>query len=430
VVDNGQADYSMHDSHSHSFKGQIPAAAILAIFVTLIVMVADYYHVLLEAPDKFIYDWKSSLFSTKIVQQRKDITIVYIDEASLANYPYKSPIDRVLIASLVKAIDRAKPTAIGIDIIFDRSTEPDRDKVLLRTIQQVQAPLVLIGTDKSESGVFREALEWQATFLDEANKTVATPFFGGENAVLTLESALSPDDNVVRTMEPFKASSNVRKPFALALAEQTGNYQYPNSLLIDWLLPSSDGREVFQTFNVPPHSKISVDKVSVDADADAVFPKFMQAAVTNKIVIVAGNLTGSDWHRIPMTVMNNLEVPGAYIHAQILAQILDLKKNKTFFSPPRQITDSPKTFTILVVFVSAFFLYLGIELITEKHPEILFEALIIGSAILFGAFMFCAFRVSFPSAQLLMVWFLVAFFGKYTSNILKGLQKRARHLGG
>jgi CHASE2 domain-containing sensor protein len=396
----------MHDRHSHRFKGQIAAAGVLATFVTLIVMFADLYHVLPEAPDKFIYDWKSSLLSTKIVSQRRDITIVYIDEASLTNYPYKSPIDRALIASLVNAIDRAKPKAIGIDIIFDRPTEPDRDEVLLRTIQQIQAPLVLIGTDKSESGVFREALEWQSTFLNKANKIVSTPFFGAE------ESALSLQDNVIRTMEPFKAASNARNPFALALAEQAGNYQYPNSLLIDWLLPSSDGREVFQTFNIPPHSK-----VSVDADADAVIPKIMQAALANKIVIVAGNLTGSDWHRVPMTVMNNLEVPGAYIHAQILAQILD----------GRQIKDTPELFIILVVFVSAFFLYLGIELITEKHPEILFEALIIGSAILFGTLMFWAFRLSFPSAHLLMVWFLVAFFGKYTSSLLKRLQRWARN---
>src|ERR1035437_5561172 len=386
----------MHNSHSHSFKDQIAAASVLAIFVTLIVMIADFYHVLPEAPDKFIYDWKSSLFSTKIVSQRRDITIIYIDEASLTNYSYKSPIDRALIASLVKAIDRAKPKAIGIDIIFDRPTEPDRDDVLLRTIQQIQAPLVLIGTDKLESGVSHEALAWQSTFLDKANKIVATPFFGAEESTLSLE------DNVTRTMEPFKAQSNARKPFALALAEQAGNYLYPNSPLIDWLLPSLDGREVFQTFNVPPHGK-----VSVDADADAVFPRIMQAALANKIVIVAGNLTGSDWHRVPMTVMNNLEVPGAYIHAQILAQILD----------GRQIKDAPKPFTILVVFVSAFFLYLGIERITEKHPEIVFEALIIGTAILFGTLMFWAFRLSFPSAHLLMVWFLVAFFGKYTNSL-------------
>jgi adenylate cyclase len=415
----------MHDSHSRSFKGQIAAAGILAIFVTLIVMVADYYHVFLEAPDNFLYDLKVSLFSKKIESQCP-ITIVYIDEASLADYPYKSPIDRVLIASVVKAIDRAKPKAIGIDIIFDRPTEPVRDEILSRTIQQVQAPLVLIGTDKSESGVRSEALQWQSNFLNNASlnkakKIVASPFFGAESAVGTLESALSQRDNVIRTMEPFKASSDARKPFALALAEQTGIYQYPNSLLIDWLLPSSDGREVFQTFNVPPHSKLSVDadKVSVDANADAVLPKFMQDALANKIVIVAGNLTGSDWHRIPMTVMNNLEVPGAYIHAQILAQILS----------GREITDAPKIFTILVVFFSALLLYFGIELITEKHPEVLFEALIIGAAILFGWLMFAAIRVSFPSAQLLEVWFLVAFFGKYTSNFLKGLQKRARNLG-
>jgi len=386
----------MQYSHSRSFKGKTVAATVLATFVTLIVMLADHYDVLLEAPDKFIYDWKSSLFSTRIVAQRRDITIVYIDEVSLSKYPYKSPIDRALIASLVKAIDRAKPKAIGVDIIFDRPTEPERDEILLRAIQQVQAPLILVATDKSESGVSPEALEWQSTFLKKANKIVATPIFGGEDSALSLE------DNVIRAMASFEVPSNAKRPFALALAEQNGNYHYPKSPLIDWLLPSLDGREVFQTFNVPPHSKISVD-----ADPDAVFPQIMQATFTDKIVILAGNLTGLDWHRIPMTVMNNLEVSGAYIHAQILAQILD----------GRQIADAPELFAILFVFVSAFFLYLGVELFTERHPEIVFEALVMGSAILFGTLMFWAFRVNFPSAHLLMVWLLVSLFGKYTSSL-------------
>lgn len=399
----------MHNSHTNNFKGQMAAAAILAVFVTSIVMLADKYHVLPEAPDKFVYDWRTSLFSTHIASQRRDITIVYIDEATLADYPYKSPIDRALLASLVKAIDRAKPKAIGIDIIFDRPTEPERDDVLLRTLQHVQAPLVLIGTDESESGVLREALEWQSTFLGKANAIVAAPFFGAEELALSLE------DDVVRTMEPLETPSSPRKPFALALAERAGKYQYPSSLLIDWLLPSSDGREVFQTFNVPANSR-----VSADADADVVFPGIMRAALANRIVIVAGNLAGSDWHRIPMTVMNNLEVSGAYIHAQILAQILDR----------RHITDVPRIFTTIVVFIFAFCLYLGIELITEKHPEILFEALIIGSAIVLGTLMFWAFRINFPSADLLMVWFLVAFFGKYTNTLLRHLQSWARNLGG
>lgn len=396
----------MHDSYSPSFKDRTIAATVLATLVTLIVMFADFYHLLPEAPDKFIYDWKVSLFSTKIVSQRQDIAIVYIDEASLANYPYKSPIDRALIASLIKAIDQAKPKAIGIDIIFDRPTELDRDEALLSTIQQTKAPLVLIGTDKSESGISKEALEWQSTFLDSATKIVATPFFSAE------ELTLLPKDDVIRTMEPFNEKTDERKPFALALAKQVGNYKYPSSPLIDWLLPSSDDREVFQTFVIPPHNRISVD-----TDAGAVIPRFMQDALANKIVIVAGNLTGSDWHRIPMTVMNNLEVPGAYIHAQILAQIL----------AGRKIVDAPKPFTILFVFFTAVFLYLCIEVVAEKLPEIVFEPLIIGLAILLGALMFWVFRVSFPSAHLLMVWFLVALFGKYTSALLKRLRRRARN---
>jgi hypothetical protein len=49
-----------------------------------------------EAPDRFIYDWKVSLLSTRIKAQRKDVALIYVDDKSLSDYFATTPVDRVL----------------------------------------------------------------------------------------------------------------------------------------------------------------------------------------------------------------------------------------------------------------------------------------------------------------------------------------------
>ncbi len=70
--------------------------------------------------------------------------------------------------------------------------------------------------------------------------------------------------------------------------------------------------------------------------------------------------------------------PGGYIHAQILAQLLD----------GRQIKDLPEALTTAIVFLTTFLLYFAIETLGERHPEIIIEFIVIGLAMLFGVLLF------------------------------------------
>jgi CHASE2 domain-containing sensor protein len=393
----------MHKGGVHGLKFNVLGAVVLALCVTAVVTALERLHLLPHEPDKFIYDWKVSLLSKTIAAQRRDIAIIYIDDASLSRYPYKSPIDRALLAAVIRAVDRTKPKAIGVDIIFDRPTEQDRDDALLDALHQAHSPIVLIRTDAKESGVRRRALEWQEHFLKSADKIVANPFLGAE------DSSLSLSDYVIRDMAAFDERDDRYPPFALALARIAGDRQYPANQLIDWLLPPADGREVFLTFVAP-----ALDKVSAADDGDELVPPFMQKALSDRIVIIAGDVAGVDWYRVPMTVSNNLEAPGGYIHAQILAQLLD----------GRQIKDLPEALTTAIVFLTTFLLYFAIETLGERHPEIIIEFVVIGLAMLFGVLLFWLFRLNFPSSQLAMVWLLAALSGKYTSAGLGRIQNR------
>jgi CHASE2 domain-containing sensor protein len=385
-----------------NFFGAVIFAALITAVVTWLDI--DHYLLFLEAPDKFIYDWKVSLLSTKIDKQRNDLALVYIDDNSLADYPYRSPIDRGLLAELIRVVDRANPKAIGLDIIFDRPTEKDRDDALINSLNNVHTPVVLVATDEQERGIHKDIEFWQDRYLSRVKRSVviSSPFLGSEDTLFSLS------DNVVRSMEPFDNTRNKKKPFAFALAKYERVIKYPSARTIDWLLPSTNGVEPFQTFVVQPHKR-----VSGTSNGDTVLPVVVRPFLQDKIVIIGANMIGLDRHRIPMTVATDLDVPGAYIQAQILAQIKD----------HREITDMPLYFSIIIIFITAFILFYAIEHSGRDHPEILFEFIIMALIISASILMFCK-RINFPSLSLLMTWFLVAFFGKYAARIIKRLVKQ------
>lgn len=372
------------------------SAAIISAIVTALVIWLEAHHHLPKAPDKSFYDWKVSIFSIKIKEQRKDITLIYIDDKSLSDYEYKLPVDRGLLAELIRAVDSAKPKAIGLDFIFDRPSEPTRDEFLISAIQGSSSPIVLAETDANERGMKQEFLAWQETFLSRANKTRSSPFLATEDTGFSL------GDDIVRSMEPFDGLRSDKKPFSLALAELSGRSEYPSSRLIDWLLPSEDGKEPFQTFVVPAHKKVSGASGGTD-----VLPDFMRTYLRDKIVIIGGNQMGIDRHRTPLTVSTNADVAGAHIHAQILAQLLDR----------RTVSQLPFLGVVMLIFLTSFVLFVAMERYGKNHPEILIEAILL--AVIFSASiaLYWSNRITVPSSALLMVWFLIAFFGKYVAKI-------------
>jgi CHASE2 domain-containing sensor protein len=146
---------------------------------------------------------------------------------------------------------------------------------------------------------------------------------------------------------------------------------------------------------------------------EGLLPPFMKSALKGKLVILGAMVSGSDWHRVPMTVATGIEVSGADIHAQMLAQLLD----------GRRIEKAPLYFSTMLVFVTAFLLYLALETLGERHPEIIFEFLVIAAAIIFGTIMFSRYKLNFPSAELGLAWLLVALTAKYTTKLAVKFQK-------
>ena len=65
-----------------------------------------------------------------------DIIVVALDEDTLAQFSYRSPIDRAFIADLIERIDSAGASAIVVDVLVDQASEEAKDIQLFDVIRE------------------------------------------------------------------------------------------------------------------------------------------------------------------------------------------------------------------------------------------------------------------------------------------------------
>ena len=70
------------------------------------------------------------VFTTAPEPQNKDVVVLTLTEDTLAQFPYRSPVDRAFLAELIRTVDAAGARAIGFDVLFDQPTEPEKDAAL------------------------------------------------------------------------------------------------------------------------------------------------------------------------------------------------------------------------------------------------------------------------------------------------------------
>ena len=174
---------------------RIIAGLLFSVLAGLVLVAASRAKLLPAAPDKFTYDWRTYLLAEQAPRPRDDIAIIRIDERSLTGYNYVSPIDRGLIAEIVKRVDEAGAKAIGLDVIVDRPTEPQKDAALAEAIRQAHAPVILGAVD-GRGGELAEGMAFQEDFIAKTGRQAGHVFFAAERDQLTL------GDQAVRFMLP------------------------------------------------------------------------------------------------------------------------------------------------------------------------------------------------------------------------------------
>lgn len=265
----------------------------LAAAVAFMIFVAVTTAIVTRPVENFVRDLMMSTISP-FTEPPPGIVVVAVDEATLATFRYRSPIDRGFLATLVTKIASGNPRAIGLDLLFDQATEPERDAALQSAIAKAGAPVV-IASAWAKDGLSKKQLDYLSAFAPTAGRGLA---------------ALSRDplDGVVRgAFAGREKDGEWQSGFSAALAEAGGIVR---------------GREeaemvYYRTANAEPY-KFPVYPAKLAMAAPASW-------FTDKYVLIGVDLPLEDRHATPFVVLNGVQagtLPGVVIHAHALARLI------------------------------------------------------------------------------------------------------------
>lgn len=304
----------------------IRTAFVGAVFIGLtlvsIVSFTDQYD-WTKAPDAWLYDWRTAHFASRPETARQDILVVTIDETSLERYPWNSPVNRRLTAELVRGLEAAGAKAIGLDFLYDKQTEPADDKELIRTLELAKIPVVIAALDERSTLRDRDpkkALEFQEKFIEKTGQPAGHAYFFSSER----EGRFEIGDNVIRRYTGPSPQPPYRKSFAQLLAEKAADISsrqvITETQLIDWQRAPRHG---LYRYPVP---ELRVRAHVPGANIDGLFRQGWRDLVSGRIVFIGGSFGDRDRHLTPFSAINRQTMPGVFIHAQILAQLIDGRK--------------------------------------------------------------------------------------------------------
>ena len=253
----------------------------------------------LDSAEEWSRDLRLSIGNTfkRSAVPHPEIVVVTITESVLDAFPYRSPVDRRFLSDLLNKLAAKHVRAIGVDVLLDRPTEPDKDEALRQTLRTLPVPVVMSFVEDPRL-IEPEPLKFLQEFVPPEERGMANIPFG--------------KDNVVRSIYPgeFDRDGHYIPGLARAILGRIG-IQTPNAEpRLRYLQPLADGS--------PPFTQIEADTVEF----------VPEALLAGKIVLVGADLSITDRHLTPFSRTTgglDGQMAGVVIHAHGLAQLLDGK---------------------------------------------------------------------------------------------------------
>jgi class 3 adenylate cyclase/CHASE2 domain-containing sensor protein len=275
------------------------ALVVIAFGAAAASTLAVSYLMVLANADQFIQDWEVAALAPSEPQDSR-IDIVAIRESTLRQFPYRSPVDRAFLAMLLSTLASRRPSAIGLDILFDQPTERAKDELLRQTLTLLKVPIIVAYSDKS-SIVTPEQLAYLNDFVP--------PNLRGN---VTL-----PEDQYDTVRYVFPGARDEKghfvPGFARAIAAAIGKPSPAVAVPIVW-----HGR---------PFRDVSPFR-EFPAQTAGILPASWLAG---KIILIGADLSlREDRHRTPFAAVlpgGEGTMPGVVIHAHALAQLLDNRRS-------------------------------------------------------------------------------------------------------
>ena len=308
------------------WKRRLAELAIIVMTTAFSVSVTEWMP-FVKMVENWLSDYRIATLSP-LQPQSPNIVIVTITEDTLEQFPYRSPLDRHFLATVLKTLEGYGAKAIGIDILFDQATETDKDDELKQTLLNLRIPVV-VGFIGEQEGLSENQREYLADFVPADFRGYVTLIKDGVDAT-------------VRQIYPGRTDEDGQflKSFPLKLVEKIRPNSHPVAGPIAWRGAPGNGSPPFRKF--PAHTL-----------------KLMPGEwFKDKVVLVGAELTLVDRHRTPLAAVSsgyNL-LAGIDIHAHAIDQLLS----------SRQPIDIPLAgkiaFTFFVSLVGVFIADMGLRL--------------------------------------------------------------------
>ena len=243
-------------------------------------------------------DIRETGFSQRLPQDKK-IVVVAINEQTLSQFPYRSPIDRAFLAKLLQTLEAKQAKAIYLDVLLDQPTEAAKDNALKQAIQGLHTPLA-IGYTESPEVVTPEQLDYLKEFVNASHRA-------------TVNLATDPFDGTVRWLNlgTSKADEAASVPFKLLQLMGKEQPKVDAHSLVAWRRAEAEGEKAFAIY--PSHA---IEHLPSEWFKD-------------KLVMVGAVLSLTDRHRTPFASLQDEELgmmPGVVVLAHQTSMLLEERR--------------------------------------------------------------------------------------------------------
>jgi adenylate cyclase len=264
-------------------------------------------------------DWSSdrrtAWLSPAVARPHPKVAIVSITDDTLDAYKAAGmrPLDRGMLAEIVRAVDHQGACAMGLDVYVLRQTTREKDDALIAALADARMDVVM-GVADSRVEMPPQQREYQAGFLQRVGRATGFLNLRRDNA-----------DDAVRQHPRGAGDGIYPKAFAQRLAESAvpalaaRDSLSDSSRRIAWLTVTPPAMAPFLT--VPAHKL--PDRLSSPRQTCVPGGATDDTTLKNRIVLIGAHFPNVDHHRTPFTVTTGRDMPGVDIHAQMTAEFVD-----------------------------------------------------------------------------------------------------------
>ena len=276
------------------------AGTLLFILLGLFVARFGWDVPLVSDAERALYDLRFVAEAERTLEQDSRIVLITYNDDTLAELGKRSPLDRLMLARALQAIDGMNPRAIGIDILIDQA-QPE-DPQLLQVFRSLRTPTYLAFGTAAENP--DQILPWQEEFTRNFIRQASA----GPVRPASIRLASDGADNVMRRWPGHTPGLPPLLVNAMAPNHpQFENYRGP----IDFRLPASGRAD-----EVPVFTNLPIQFV-------AEFPEGVREMIEGRYVLIGGDIQDLDDFETPMSRVTGRWMKGLEVHAQMLAQKLD-----------------------------------------------------------------------------------------------------------